>query len=38
MYFQVKMPENGRKNMFRDEQTTHKVPLMLLDIKILMQT
>ena len=35
MYFQVKMPENGRNNIFRDKQTTNKVPLMFLDVKVL---
>ena len=35
MHFQVKMPENGRKKIFREEQTTNKVPLMLFDIKVL---
>ena len=29
MHFQEKLPENGRKNIFRDKQTTSKV---LLDI------
>ena len=28
MYLQVKMPENGRKNIFREMQTTNKVPLI----------
>ena len=28
MYFQVESPENGTKNIFRDKQTTKKVPLM----------
>ena len=35
MYLQVKMPENGKKNVFSDEETTNKVPLMLLDVKVL---
>ena len=35
MYFQVKMPGKGRKNIFRDKQTTNKVPLMFLDVKVL---
>ena len=35
MHFQVKMPENGRKNIFREKETTNKVPLMFLDVKCL---
>ena len=35
MHFQVKMPENGRTNIFRDNQTTKKVPPMFLDVKVL---
>ena len=35
MYLQVKKPQNGRKKIFRDKQTTNKVPLMVLDIKLL---
>ena len=35
IHFQVKISENGRKNLFRDKQTTNKVPLMLLDVKVL---
>ena len=37
MYLQVKMPENGRKNVFSDKQTTNKLPLMFLDAKVLTQ-
>ena len=33
MHFQVKMPENGRKNVSREKQTIKKVPLMFLDYK-----
>ena len=33
MHFQVKMPENGTKNIFREKQTINKVPLMFLDVK-----
>ena len=29
------MPQNGRKNMFRDKQTTKKVALMFSDAKVL---
>ena len=35
MSFQVKMPENGRKKIFREKETRNKVPLMFLDIKVL---
>ena len=35
MHFQVKMSENGRKEMFRDKQTRKKVLLMFLDVKVL---
>ena len=35
IHIQVKISENGRKNIFRDKQTTNKVPLMLLDVKVL---
>ena len=37
MYLQVKMPENGRKNVFSDKQTTNKLPLIFLDAKVLTQ-
>ena len=35
MNLQVKMPENNRKEIFRDKQTTNKVLLMFLDVKML---
>ena len=35
MYLQVKMLENGTTTVFSDEETTNKVPLMLLDVKVL---
>ena len=35
IHFQVKMPENGRNKIYRDKQTTNKVPLMFLDVKLL---
>ena len=38
MHFQVKMPDNCRENIFRDKQTTNKLPLMFLDIKVLSET
>ena len=34
MHFQVKMIENGRKNIFRDKQTANKVPLLFLHVKV----
>ena len=34
MQFQVKKSENGRNNIFRDKQTTNKVYLTLLDLKM----
>ena len=37
MYLQVKMPENGTKNIFREQQTRNKVPLVVLDVKVLTQ-
>ena len=33
--FQLKMPENGKKNTSRDKQTTTKVALMFFDDKLL---
>ena len=35
MPFQVKMLENGKKNTFREKQTTNNVALMCLDDKLL---
>ena len=35
MPFQVKIPQNDMKNVFRDKQTTNKVPLVFLDVKVL---
>ena len=29
------MAEKGRKNIFGDKETTNKVPLMFLDVKVL---
>ena len=34
MHFQVENPENGRENIFRDKQTTKKVPLIFLNVKV----
>ena len=33
MRFQLKKPQNGNKNIFRDKQTRKKTSLMFLDIK-----
>ena len=33
MLAQVKTPENGTKNIFRDKQTTNKVLLTIFDVK-----
>ena len=38
MYLQVKMPENSRRNMFRDKHTTKKVPLIFLGVKVLTES
>ena len=35
MHFQIKMPENGRRNKFRDKETTEQVLLMFLVFKML---
>ena len=35
MHFEVKMPDNGRNNIFIEKQTTEKVPVILLDMKLL---
>ena len=35
MHFQVEMKENSRKNIFTDNKTTNKVPLVFLDAKVL---
>ena len=37
MNLQVKFPENGRKNIFRDKQTIKNVTLMFLEVKVLME-
>ena len=37
MHFVVKMQGNGRKNILREKQNTHKVLLMFLDAKVLRQ-
>ena len=35
MHFQIKIAENGRKNIFRGKQTVNKIPPMFLDVKVL---
>ena len=37
MHFQVKISENGGKTLFREKQTMRKVPLMILDVKEVME-
>ena len=32
------MPENGRKNIFSDNETTNKVPMIFLDAKVLTES
>ena len=34
MHFHVKIPENAMEHIFRDKQTTNKLPLILLDVKV----
>ena len=33
MYLEAKITENGRKNVFGNEETRKQVPLMFLDVK-----
>ena len=35
MHFQVKLPENVTKNIFRYKQTSKNLPLMFLDVEML---
>ena len=35
MYVQVKMPENGTKNVFRELETTKNQQLKFVDVKVL---
>ena len=37
MYLQIQMPQNGTKKIFSKKQTTRKVPLLVLDVKVLKQ-
>ena len=37
MYLQVKIPENGTRNVFSDEQPTNQLPLFFFDVKVLTQ-
>ena len=37
MFFQAKVPENGRKNIFRKYQTKKKVPLTFLHVKVIIE-
>ena len=35
MHFEVQMPENGRKMVFRAKQTTTKLPVIFLNGRVL---
>ena len=35
MHFEVKNPENVKKNLFKDKQTRNKILVMFLDVKVL---
>ena len=35
MHFRVKIPENGKKNPFTDNETTNKESLMIFDVQVL---
>ena len=37
MYIQTQMPQSGTKNIFSNKETTNKVPLMFLNVKVLKQ-
>ena len=32
------MPENGRKNIFRDKEKRKKIPLKFLDVDVLLES
>ena len=34
MHFQVEMSERGGIHIFRENETTNKAPVMLLDVKV----
>ena len=38
MHFQVKKPQNGKKNPFRDKETTTNKYLRFFDVKVLTET
>ena len=38
MPFQVKMAQTDRKNIFRDKETTNKIPLMFLNVNVLSES
>ena len=38
MHFQVKKPQNGKKNPFRDKETTTNEYLRFFDVKVLTET
>ena len=35
MYFQVKVPDNGRKYIFKEGQTRKRIPLIFSDVNVL---
>ena len=35
MHFLIKILENGRKYIFKDNETKNKVPLIVSDVKVL---
>ena len=37
MHLEVKTPENGRKNIFRDNQNTNKVQLMFFNVRVFIE-
>ena len=38
MHFQIRMRQNLKKNIFRDKQSTNKVPMIFLNVKVLTET
>ena len=38
MHFQVKVPQNSRRNIFRDKQTTKKTPLFFLNDNVVWES
>ena len=38
IHFKVKMPENGRKNIFTDKEKRKKIPLKFLDVDVVSES